>query len=240
MNDYRNFQRRSSKRRNGKGKHGQNRFGTGKHCVQQKNTYSNIFSTKYNHIRNNLKHKIRLPTALHNALTAHPSLTAVVSNSATENINPLVCHPAYNSGNCKYSSMDANTNNSVVQRRLKQMNTNTLRWTNIHPKYIDDTDFIQLRECIKISSKYSKVDDTNKTNINCKSINLLEMHLGSSFQKLEIGIVSPIARNHFKLRRKSTIKKTFNKIKYRMNDISHNFQNILRENIFLIKYQVMY
>ena len=52
MNDYRNFQRRNGQNRSGKGKHGQNRFGCGKHCVQRKNTYSNIFSTPYNHSQN--------------------------------------------------------------------------------------------------------------------------------------------------------------------------------------------
>ena len=64
MNDYRNFQRRNGKRRNGRGKHGKNRYGSGKHCIQRKNTYSNIFSTKYNKFQITSKNKIVLRFAL--------------------------------------------------------------------------------------------------------------------------------------------------------------------------------
>ena len=43
MNDYRNFQRKSSRKKGCN----YNKHCHGKHCIQQKNKYSNIYSTKY-------------------------------------------------------------------------------------------------------------------------------------------------------------------------------------------------
>ena len=201
MNDYRNFQRRNAKRRNGKGKHGQNSYRSGKHCIQRKNTYSNIFSATYNHSQNTCKSKKELHNLLHSNLK--------ITNKDTHVLTPA------------RSKLSVNHVNKV----LNEMNANMLEWANLFVPEKCDSHVAGEEDFLVLNTKRENLRTQEAESSSAKNKRVLEMVVDENVKQLVIGVVSPMDGHRFELRKSSTRERLINRINTRMNDNSPQFED---------------